>query len=168
MKRDNFEVVSRKLQKINKFNQILLCSLLNRLLRSDLEQDLTVYLFDSIFYLRSSGVYWTLPSRVEFHRQHEVLAVCGIVSFVMIFLDECFAKVFLNLNLFFITTTPVSLMCQRLVDFYEPMYHRLLINNNQSSTEKTLLLKKIVCIVIATVNTYIQTSRLYSSQSSQF
>ena len=37
-----------------------------------------------------------------------------------------FAKVFLTINLFFITTAQVSLMCQRLVDFYEPIYHRLL------------------------------------------
>jgi len=100
-----------------------------------------VYLFDSIFYLRPSGVYWTLPSRVEFHRQHEILAVCGTVSFVMIFLDECFAKVFLNLNLFFITTTPVSLMCQRLVDFYEPIYHRLLSRFHTFETPFSLLFK---------------------------
>ena len=100
-----------------------------------------MYLFDLIFYLRSSGVYWTLPSRAEIHRQHEILAVCGTVSFVMIFLDECFAKVFLNLNLFFITTTPVSLMCQRLVDFYEPMYHRLLSRFHTFETPFSLLFK---------------------------
>lgn len=84
------------------------------------------YLFDSNFCQRPLSAYWILLSRFEFHRQHEVLAVCGTVSFVKIFLDECFAKVFLNLNLFSIITAQVSLMCQRLVDFYEPIYHRLL------------------------------------------
>ena len=99
------------------------------------------YLFDSNFCQRPLSAYWTLLSRFEFHRQHEVLAVCGTVSFVMIFLDECFAKVFLNLNLFFITTTPVSLMCQRLVDFYEPLYHRLLSRFHTFETPFSLLFK---------------------------
>ena len=43
-----------------------------------------------------------------------------------------FAKVFLTVNLFSITTAQVSLMCQRFVDFHEPIYHRLLNGNNNT------------------------------------
>ena len=46
---------------------------------------------------------------------------------VKIFLVGCLQKFFLTINLFSIITAPVSLMCQRLVDFHEPIYHRLLI-----------------------------------------
>ena len=93
------------------------------------------------FLSEALSAYWTLLSRFEFHRQHEVLAVCGTVSFVKIFLDECFAKVFLNLNLFSLTTAQVSLMCQRLVDFYEPIYHRLLSRFHTFETLFSFLFK---------------------------
>ena len=52
-----------------------------------------------------------------------------------------FAKVFLNLNLYSITTAQVSLMCQRLVDFYEPIYHRLLSRFHTFETLFSFLFK---------------------------
>ena len=52
-----------------------------------------------------------------------------------------FAKVFLTVNLFSITTVQVSLMCQRFVDFHEPIYHRLLSRFHTFETLFSFLLR---------------------------